>query len=324
MTDTKRIAVIGAGFLAQVRGSALVKAGAEIIGIAARSKASAAKLTEQLGGEAFADYRELEALKPDAVLIEVPHNVMDEITETVISWGCDVLVGAPLAYTAVSADRIAEQARAANVLVEAGFHMRYSDEWIAAKEVIESGKLGDIVAVHSDAFYQGDPARWNYRQTESGGMPLAVMTFFFLNPLRWVLGEPVDVQAIANRKMHPDEGLIEQETCAALVRFENDVLCTMIAGMVNPEGRPRANVFVLGTKGTMDLSPAGMGTGTLTVNVQGEVTTKNYEDPSMGFTAQAKAFVDALDGKSTLKNPAEDARFDIHFSEAIAASAMGQ
>ncbi len=323
MTKPKSIAVIGAGSLAGIRGNALVKAGAEIVGVAARSKESAAKLTEKLGGEAFGDYRELESLKPDGVLIEVPHNVQDDITQTVISWGCDVLVGAPLAYTPESADSIAEHAKTAGVHVEAGFHMRYSDEWIAARDVIRADTLGEIIAVHSDAFYQGDPGRWNYRQVEGGGMPLTVMTFFFINPLRWILGEPVEVRAIANRKKHMDEGLVDQETCAALVRFENDVLCTMMAGMVNPEGRPRASVFVLGTEGTMELSPVGMGSGTLTVNRQGEVTTENFENPAMGFMAQAKAFVEALDGKATLKNPAEDARFDIHFAEAIAASSRG-
>ena len=43
--------VIGAGSMARMRGKALVQAGAEIVGVAARTKESAAKLAAQLGGE---------------------------------------------------------------------------------------------------------------------------------------------------------------------------------------------------------------------------------------------------------------------------------
>ena len=321
MNNPKRIAVIGAGSMARMRGGALKQAGAEIVGVASRSEESAAKLTAELGGEAFGDYNQLESLKPDGVLVEVPHDVQDDITLAAISWGGGVLVGAPLASSPASASKIFESAKAASVPVEAGFHARYSPDWVAARKLVQEGALGDIIAVQSTALYQGNPERWNYRQAESGGMPLMLMTFFYLNPLRWILGDPVDVRALANRKKHSAEGLLDQETCSALAMFENDVLCTMLAGVVNHEERPRASVYILGTEGAMELSPLGMGRGTLSVFKDGATETQNFSDPLQGFAAQASAFLQALDGAATLRNTAEDARRDIHFANAIAKSA---
>ncbi len=78
-----------------MRGKALLESGAEIVGVAARSEESAAKLADQLGGEAFTGYTRLEGLGPHGVLVEVPHEVQDDITLAAISWGCGVLVGAP-------------------------------------------------------------------------------------------------------------------------------------------------------------------------------------------------------------------------------------
>ena len=47
-----------------MRGKALLESGAEIVGVAARSEESAAKLADQLGGEAFTGYTRLEGLGP--------------------------------------------------------------------------------------------------------------------------------------------------------------------------------------------------------------------------------------------------------------------
>ncbi len=321
MAQPKRIAVIGAGAMARMRGKALLESGAEIVGVAARSEESAAKMASQLGGKAFSDYTKLESLDPDGVLIEVPHDVQDAITLAAISWGCGVLVGAPLAYSSASAENIYQKAAAANVPVEAGFHARYSSEWIDARKVIREGILGDIIGVQSIAIYPRNPERWNYRQAEGGGMPLSLMTFYYVNPLRWLLGEPLQVSAIANRKKHMADGLVEEETCAAMLMFDNHVICTMLCGYVSHEARPRASVYVLGTEGAMELSPCGLGQGTITIHREGVSDISEYGDTLPAFAAQAKAFLETLDGTATLRNPAKDARHDIRVANAIAEAA---
>jgi len=316
----KRIGIIGAGRMAFVRGKAFLDTGeAEIIAVASRNLEHAKRLAEKLGApEAFDDYRRIASLNPDALLIEVPHRVQTEI----VKWGIDaapaILVGAVLAINSEEAEEIEYKAKEKGCLIEAGYDSRYDALWEKIREIITSGELGNPVMVQSLALFSPPPSSWYCSEEESGGMPLTHMTYCFINPIRWILGSVVEVSASANQILHGGREFVEQEMCAATLRFENDCIYSAVAGYIKPPEFPSLNVKFICTEGGLEFSPPRR---VLKIYRETCVEEIDFSSESSSILKQAKAFIDALDGKGTCLNPPSDAKIDVIISEAIVKSA---
>ena len=128
----QRIAIVGAGNMARARGRAFLDTGrAEICGVAARRAQRAAKAARLSWGATFsamtfADWRRP---GPDAILIEVPHRVQDEVSIWALDAGYDLLVGGCLASSVENGRQIVELAARNSRIVEAGFQRRYDPAW---------------------------------------------------------------------------------------------------------------------------------------------------------------------------------------------------
>ncbi len=316
----KRIGIVGAGRMAFARGKAFLDTGeAEIIAVASRNIEHARGLAQKLGApEAFDDYHRIAPLKPDALLIEVPHRAQTEI----IKWGIDVapgiLVGAALAVNLREAEEIERRAEGKGCLIEAGYNARYSAVWGEAKKTIESGALGRPVMVQSLALFPASPSSWYYKEKESGGMPLTHMTYCFINPVRWVLGSVVEVSALANQLLHRGKGFVEQEMCAATLRFQNDCLYSAVAGYIKPPGFPSQYVKFICTDGGLEIFPSRRA-----VKIYRDIGVEEIDFSSQpsSLLRQAETFIRALDGKARCLNPPSDAKIDVAISEAIVEAA---
>jgi len=309
--------------MAFARGKALLDTGeAEIIAVASRNIEHARRLARKLGAqEAFDDYRRIGSLKPDALLIEVPHGAQTEI----VKWGIDVapgiLVGAALAVNLREAEEIEKRAEEKGCLIEAGYDARYSAVWEKAKDILESGVLGEPVLVQSLALFPASPSSWYYKEKESGGMPLTHMTYCFINPVRWVLGSVVDVSASANQLLMRGKEFVEQEMCAAILRFQNDSLYSAVAGYIRPPGFPNLEVRFICTEGGLEILPSRR---ILKIYRDTGVEEIDFSSHPSSLLRQAEKFIDALDGKAACLNPPSDAKIDVAISEAIVKAAKNR
>lgn len=97
----KRIAVVGAGRMARVRAAALLATEeVEICGVASQRLSSAEAFGAEIGCRScHDDYRELAETAPDAVLIEVPHGVQDEVALWALESGAHVLFEDDVLYS---------------------------------------------------------------------------------------------------------------------------------------------------------------------------------------------------------------------------------
>ena len=319
----KRFVVVGAGQMARLRVQAfLATRRAVLVGVASRSLSSARQLAESFNcQDYFDDYRKLSSCRPDAVLIEVPHEAQDAIAMWALESGYHLLIGGCLSCSVAGASLIGQVARDRGLVVEAGYEARYKAVWESARRHITAGDLGKIIAVRSIALWPADPDSWYYRQKESGGMPLTHMTYTFINPVRWLFGDPLYVSAFANRIKHTDEGKVEEETCIANMLFGDDVLCNMLAGFVKSGESPAWMLTVLGTAGTMEILPSEMGPGALKIYFEKEEIYESFENAPNAFEVQARTFFDALDGDNRCRNRPEDSLGDIQVAEAIVLSA---
>ena len=319
----KRIAVAGAGGMARVRTQAFLAAKeTEVCGVAARHAAFAEKFGAEVGCDrCFDDYRKLMDTRPDAILVEVPHRVQDEVVLWAIDSGVHVLIGGCLATRSDVAEKIRQRAQAAALVVEAGYQARYSAAWEAAKDLVRKGRLGRLVAVRSIALWPGDPTTWYYDQRASGGMPLTHMTYCYINPIRWIVGNPRLVSAFANRIRHTGPDMVEQETCVANLVFDDDVLCSMTAGYVKGGDVPAGYVTFLGTEAALDVRPSNGSDGGLTLYVAEGSETVDVGPARDAFEVQAEVFLTAIDGPNACRNTPEDTIHDVRIAEAIATSA---
>ena len=136
-----RYGVIGAGVVAplHLEGIAAVD-DAELVGISALNREAAAALAQGTGTDAFADHRELLALRPDAVVICTPHPSHPALTAEALEAGAHVLVEKPVAPQVREADAMIEAADRAGRLLGVCFQQRFRPVIAAARELVVSGR----------------------------------------------------------------------------------------------------------------------------------------------------------------------------------------
>ena len=313
--------------MARTRGRAFLETGrAEICAVAARRAQSAESCAAELGCGVFGDdFRRLGEAAPDAVLIEVPHRVQDEISLWALEAGYDLLVGGCLASSMESGRRIVEKADRNGRIVEAGFQRRYDPAWEGIRRLVAGGELGAPVMAVTMALWNPDPDAWYYHQEASGGMPLTHMSYCHLNAVRWILGRPTTVSAMANRTRNTAPAHVAEESCAALIAFESGAFASATASYIGPEGmadpQPR---FICAEGGVLPDADGPPGKDSITLFRGGRSEVRAFESEPSPFVRQAAAFLDAVEDRREARNPPEDALLDVAIAEAVSVSAREQ
>lgn len=320
-----RLAVVGAGRMGHVRTQAFLQTGRAVLcGVAAQHLESARQFGRQYGcTQYFDDFRELSQCNPDLVLIETPHRIQEDVIRWALTSGFHTLIGGCPARSTEEARWIAEISAHNRLIVEAGFEARYKNIWTQVKIHLQTGRIGELVAVRAVSLFLPDPASWYYDQEESGGMPLTHMTYAFINPLRWLLGEPLFVSAFANRKKHLAATLVQEETCVANILFPDNILCSLTSGYIrttSQENDSSWHLVFLGTHGEIHLFPSDEGPGELILYKDGQSLRESFP-ADKPFQTQAETFLNDLEGAANCLNTPSSFLGDIVVAEAIAHSA---
>jgi predicted dehydrogenase len=153
-------------------------------------------------------------------------------------------------------------------------------------------------------------------------MPVAHLTYCFVNPVRWILGDPTHVSAFASRARHTGPRHVCEETVAASVRFADGVIGTMTAGYIRPgdDGASWTATFV-GTEGIVEVQPTEMDNGSVRLLRGAEETAVDCGSAPDAFRAQAAAFLASLDGEDRCRNRPADTVGDLRVAEAVVESA---
>ena len=152
MTTELRIAVLGVGLMGAFHVDALSKRirGARVTVINDFLPAKAAEVAASVGARVVAD--PIEAINDadvDAVLIATPGAAHDEQVNACLDRGIPVLCEKPLTTDIASAYRIVQrEAQLARPLIQVGFMRRFDAEYVALKNLIADGGLGDPLMVH--------------------------------------------------------------------------------------------------------------------------------------------------------------------------------
>ncbi len=223
-----RIAVAGAGQIGRTH-IALIDASPECTLAAIVDPAPAAsELARARGVPHHASLaRLLAGTRPDAVIISTPNHLHVANALECIAAGVPALIEKPVAHTMEDGQRLAQAAARASVPLLVGHHRNHSPLLRRAREIVQSGVLGPLVAVIGSALYYKpdgyfDEAPW---RREAGGGPVLINMIHEVGNLRSLCGEIVAVQALASSatRHHAVE-----DTVAIGLRFANGALGTFM------------------------------------------------------------------------------------------------
>ena len=228
MNNPLRIAVVGAGLIGRVH-IAQIEASQQctLAGIADPTQ-SAKVYAEARKVPWCATLNELLAAGDvDGVILATPNNLHSSQTQQCIAAGVPTLVEKPVAHTLEEGKRLLSIAENCDIPLMVGHHRAHSPIMSQARQAIDSGALGDLVAVTGSAmfykptdYFEAGPWR-----TQLGGGPILINMVHEIGNLRYLCGEISAVQAIASNKRR---GYTVEDTVGILMRFENGVVGTFI------------------------------------------------------------------------------------------------
>ena len=172
-------------------------------------------------------YKSLDELiakdRPDGVILATPNQLHVPQALQCIEAGLPMLLEKPIAPTVEEGERLLRAADAAGARILIGHHRAHSPIMAKAKEIVERGTLGTLVAVMGSAvFFKPDHyfADGPWRR-EPGGGPILINMIHEVHNLRILCGEIVAVQAFAS---DATRGFPVEDTVAINLRFASGAL----------------------------------------------------------------------------------------------------
>src|SRR5687768_9000629 len=112
------------------------------------------ELAEKYGVAAYESLTALFAAdRPDGVILATPNQLHVEGGLECVAAGVPVIVEKPIGDTVEGATRLVAAGEAAGVPVLTGHHRQHSPIMAKAREIVDSGRLGPIVAVTGTALF---------------------------------------------------------------------------------------------------------------------------------------------------------------------------
>jgi predicted dehydrogenase len=269
-------------------------------------------LADSLGVPWAASHTELlERVKPQGAIVATPNATHVPMAMDCLARGVAALVEKPVADTVAEAQALVDAQARSGVPVLVGHHRRHNPINRRAREIVASGRLGQLVSANVMAtFFKPEAyfeAAW---RRQPGGGPVLINLIHEIDQLRFLCGEIAQVQAISSNAVR---GFAVEDTAAALLRFENGALGTVVLSdtATSPwswdfcageqDQYPRQAVqshFITGTHGSLSLPDLSLwhyrGERSWHAEITREQTVALKADP---YTAQLLHFAAVIRGE---------------------------
>lgn len=195
MADELRIGIIGTGGIAGAHAERYKKVpGARVVAAADIVPGKAAAFLERFeftGAKAFADYRELLQEDLDAVSVCTYNALHYQTTMDALAARKHVLLEKPMSTTLAEGVDMVRAAREARRMLTIGFQSRYDPTVIKAREIVQSGELGQIYYVETGGGRRrGIPGGTFVSKATAGGGAVLDIGCYSLDTTMFVLGHP--------------------------------------------------------------------------------------------------------------------------------------
>lgn len=195
------VAIVGCGLIGQKRANAL-GTGGRLLACADIDVGRAENLARTSGARAFHDWRELLAVpEVEIVFVATLHDSLAEITRAAIEAGKHVFVEKPAARNPAELEPVMTVSQQHEVKVHVGFNHRYHRAFRKARELFESGQLGELMFIRARYGHGGRigyDKEWRANPELSGGGELIDQGPHLIDLSRWFLGDFEEVRGFAH------------------------------------------------------------------------------------------------------------------------------
>jgi myo-inositol 2-dehydrogenase/D-chiro-inositol 1-dehydrogenase/scyllo-inositol 2-dehydrogenase (NAD+) len=235
----------------------------------------------------------------DAVVIGAPTFTHHEYTVKCAKAKKHVFCEKPMALTESEAGEMIKASEENNVKLQIAFMKRFDSLYIKAKEIIDSGKLGEPVIIKSLGRGPGLPAPWYYDVSKSNGLLAEICSHDF-DSTRWLSGsnfkriyaEAVNRKTPDIKKQYPD--FYDNVVCT--FKMKNDVIGSIDSTCPVDYGFDMRGEIVL-TKGLILIGEV-KGEAILTCDVEGALGGSAFRSWRNRFRdayiAEINSFIDAV------------------------------
>jgi predicted dehydrogenase len=191
-----RAAIIGCGLIGRKRAAAL--ADCKLVVCCDRVPDRAESLAKTSGAAALTDWQAA-VTRPDVdvVSIATTHDMLAPIAFAAATAGKHVLIEKPGARRAAELDCVRAAAGRTGARIRIGFNHRYHRAFRKAREIFETGALGEMMFVRARYGHGGRPGydrEWRAVPELSGGGELVDQGMHLIDLARWFLGDFEKVQ----------------------------------------------------------------------------------------------------------------------------------
>src|ERR1700730_5110630 len=257
------LAIVGAGRVGLFRGDVAARHGAvDWIGIAEKNPDRAREVAAKIGADfVTSGHREL-LQRPEvtaAIIATDEHLHVDPIMSAV-ERRLPLLIEKPLATKLSESAAVLESIEQAGVDAVVGYTQRFRRRWLAAKEKVRTGALGDVTMVTSRAFMNRLVAIDNYKRSNAPDTisPMVSSGTHALDIAMWLLEAktPVEVYARSvDKVLGPLYGGID--ATAGMITFSDGCVYHLSLSWALPVTWPAAvyslEVGIVGTHGVLTI-----------------------------------------------------------------------
>ncbi len=291
-----------------------------VAAIASRDIKKAKQAAADLGiPKAYGSYEELLAdPKIEAIYNPLPNHLHVPWSAKAAEAGKHVLCEKPIALTAAEAQSLIEVRDSTGVLIHEAFMVRYHPQWLRARELVRSGRIGELRAIQCFFSYMNKDAA-NIRNIAAiGGGAIYDIGCYTVTFSRFLFeSEPTRVVALIDR----DPDFETDRLTSAILDFPAGQASLVCSTQLVPY--QRAQIF--GTKGRIEIEiPFNAPTdqpcrlfvddGSKLGDASAQTETFDVVDQ---YALQAEAFSNAIRTEEPLEFPLENAVHNLRVLDAL-------
>ena len=228
-----KLAIVGAGVIGKRHASVVSNSKlAELVAIASPDAEGAEVAAKYDVGYFESTEAMLSKIVPDGMIVSTPTEHHLEPTLAALDAGVAVLVEKPIATTMSDAIAICERAESKGLPVLVGHQRRYYPHVVAARQIVESGSIGNLVGVcgqwnarkHEEYFWP------EYRKRREAS-PIVINLAHDLDTLRYICGE---FESVAAETSNHVLGMEKDDAAAMVFKFRNGSVGTFLLSDQTP------------------------------------------------------------------------------------------
>ncbi|MBQ8004626.1 MAG: Gfo/Idh/MocA family oxidoreductase, partial [Oscillospiraceae bacterium] len=256
---------------------------ASIVAACDLSEANLNHVCELTGAKPYTDYKKMiDELKSeiDFAIITLPHGLHGEATCYCAERGVNVFLEKPMGLNSEDCQKMIDCCKKNDVMFWVGHLQKYMPVNIVAKELIASGKLGELISFHETrnlSYFSTDRPQWFTSKKMSGGGIMINLGAHSLDKLKFFTD--AEISEISGQ-VHMHEGSDCEDSGQAFVKMSNGVTATLnLIGHI-PAYDYHTQLYF--TKGEIRLG----GTSTVSYCCEDGVFTDIEVDSTPGMTLQ--------------------------------------